>query len=343
MSVTIRDVAKLAGVSASTVSRVINKSAPISEETTGRIYRAMEELKYVPNDIARSFASGSARAIAIAVNASDTRSYANRFFNNTVFAIETAAHRRGYNFIITSANDGRGGVGSLEKLILSKKIDGLVLPVSLLRSSIVKIVEDMSFPFVVLGRVKHAGGRLSWVDIANEQAGANAVRYLLGKGYRRIGFLTCGDKELFTCDRLDGYRAELSRSGLSPDPVYRVSPAAAFDETKLYLKTLFTSAAVPDAVICCDDKMALAALRGARELGRRGGVWRLRRRFCDDGCRRISVFCALTIPRSRKWRSFRSPRWTSIRSSLGGSPPKHCSGRWKSPTSARAGRRSRQR
>ena len=167
MSVTIRDVAKLAGVSASTVSRVINKSAPISEETTGRIYRAMEELKYVPNDIARSFASGSARAIAIAVNASDTRSYANRFFNNTVFAIETAAHRRGYNFIITSANDGRGGVGSLEKLILSKKIDGLVLPVSLLRSSIVKIVEDMSFPFVVLGRVKHAGGRLSWVDIAN--------------------------------------------------------------------------------------------------------------------------------------------------------------------------------
>ena len=62
MSATIRDVAKLAGVSASTVSRVINKSAPISGETTERIYRAMEDLKYVPNDIARSFASGSARA-----------------------------------------------------------------------------------------------------------------------------------------------------------------------------------------------------------------------------------------------------------------------------------------
>ena len=78
----------------------------------------------VPNDIARSFASGSARAIAIAVNVSDTRSYANRFFNNTVFGIETAAHRKGYNFIITSANDERGGMGSLEKLILSKEIDG---------------------------------------------------------------------------------------------------------------------------------------------------------------------------------------------------------------------------
>lgn len=130
-----------------------------------------------------------------------------------------------------------------------------------------KLVEEMSFPFVVLGRVKNAGSRLSWVDISNEQAGAASVRYLLGKGYRRIGFLTRGDKELFTRDRLDGYRAELARAGLTPDPVYRVSPAAAFDETKLYLKTLFTSAAAPDAVICCDDKMALAALRGARELG----------------------------------------------------------------------------
>ena len=59
MSVTIRDVAKRAGVSPSTVSRVLNKSAPISEETAERIYRAMEELKYVPNDIARSFAQGT--------------------------------------------------------------------------------------------------------------------------------------------------------------------------------------------------------------------------------------------------------------------------------------------
>ena len=104
MSITIRDVAKLAGVSPSTVSRVLNKTAPISEETAGRIYRAMEELRYVPNDIARSFASGSARAIALAINVSDARAYANSFFNSTVYGIETAAHQNGYNLIITGAN-----------------------------------------------------------------------------------------------------------------------------------------------------------------------------------------------------------------------------------------------
>ncbi len=266
MSVTIRDVAKRAGVSPSTVSRVLNKSAPISEETAERIYRAMEELKYVPNDIARSFASGSARAIAIAINVSDTRSYANRFFNSTVFGIETAAHKNGYNFIITSENE-RGGIGSLEKLILSKKIDGLVLPVSMVQPSIVKLVEDLGFPFVVLGRVKNAGAKLSWVDIANSQAGANAVRYLLDKGYRCVGFLTRGDKELFSRDRLDGYRAELKRAGLTPDPAYVVPSAASLEETKQYVETLLTSTAALDAVICCDDKMALAALRGAAALG----------------------------------------------------------------------------
>lgn len=267
MASTIRDVARLAGVSPSTVSRVLNKSAPISEATAERIYRAMEELKYVPNDIARSFASGSARAIAIAINVSDTRSYANRFFNDTVFGIETAAHRNGYNFIITSSNDDRGGIGSLERLILSKKIDGLVLPVSMVQPSILKLVEDLGFPFVVLGRMKNAGGKISWVDIANAQAGANAVRYLLDKGYRKIGFLSRGDRELFVRDRLDGYRAELRRAGLAPDPAYLVPPTASPEEAKRCIQTLLSGGAAPDAVICCDDRMALSALRGARELG----------------------------------------------------------------------------
>ena len=306
MSVTIRDVAKRAGVSPSTVSRVLNKSAPISEETAERIYRAMEELKYVPNDIARSFASGSARAIAIAINVSDTRSYANRFFNSTVFGIETAAHKNGYNFIITSENE-RGGIGSLEKLILSKKIDGLVLPVSMVQPSIVKLVEDLGFPFVVLGRVKNAGAKLSWVDIANSQAGANAVRYLLDKGYRCVGFLTRGDKELFSRDRLDGYRAELKRAGLTPDPAYVVPSAASLEETKQYVETLLTSAA--------------------------------RRRWAS-AFRRSLAYSALTIPRSRRWRSFRSPPWMWTRSSLARSRRRRCSGRSKSPISARAGRRS---
>ncbi len=267
MSITIRDVAKLAGVAPSTVSRVINKTAPISEETANKIYKAMEELRYVPNDIARSFASGSSKAIAIAINVSDARAYSNSFFNNTVFGIETAAHKNGYNLIITGASSERGGISSLEKLILSKKIDGLVLPVSMLQPSAVKLVENIGFPCVVLGRTKDPWDKISWVDINNAQAGSNAVHYLLGKGYRRIAFLSRGDRELFTRDRLEGYRAELSKAGITPSPAYLIGVSASFEEAKQCVSALLRTESRPDAVICGDDRMALAALRAAKELG----------------------------------------------------------------------------
>ena len=93
MAATIKDVARLAGVSPSTVSRVLNQKGVISEETKQKIASAMEQLKYVPNDIARSFANGSAHAISLVIDISDGTAYANNFFNNTVFGIETAAHR----------------------------------------------------------------------------------------------------------------------------------------------------------------------------------------------------------------------------------------------------------
>lgn len=269
MSSTIRDVARLAGVSPSTVSRALNKTAPISEETTNRIYRVMEELKYVPNDIARSFASGTARAIAIAINVSDARSYANSFFNSTVFGIETAAHKNGYNLIITGANSARGGADGLERLIMSKKIDGLILPVSMLNPSIVRLVESVNFPFVLLGRSTKMCGKVSWVDIANAQAGANAVRHLLKRGYRRIAFVSHGDKELFSRDRYEGYCTELNAAGIKPRAAYVIHPASSLEEAKCCMRTILTSSGSPDAVICGDDRMSLAALRVSRELGLR--------------------------------------------------------------------------
>lgn len=198
----------------------------------------MEELKYVPNDIARSFAGGTSKAIAIAINVADARSFANSFFNNTVFGIETAAHKNGYNLIITVANYGQSGAESLEKLIMSKKIDGLILPVSMMNASIVKLVEESNFHFVLLSRDAKVSDKISWVDIANSQAGANAVRYLLKKGYRKLAFISSGDKELFSRDRLEGYRAELNRAGFKPDPAYVISSSSSLEEAKLCIRAL---------------------------------------------------------------------------------------------------------
>ena len=269
MSVTIKDVARAAGVSPSTVSRVLNKTAPISESTRNRIYHAMEELKYVPNDIARSFACGSARAIAIAINVADVQAFSNSFFNNTVFGIEPAAHKNGYNLIVTGANNEHGGIDSLQKLIMSKKIDGLILPVSVLQPSIVQLIHTTNFPCVILGRLRADHSDISWVDIANSQAGANAVRHLLDRGYQKIAFLSGGEKELFNQDRLEGFRGALRSAGIEPNQDYIIHTVPTLLNGKQCIENLLKRQDAPDAVICGDDKLALAALRTARKMGRR--------------------------------------------------------------------------
>lgn len=193
MAATIKDVARLAGVSPSTVSRVLNQKGVISDETKQKIASAMEQLKYVPNDIARSFANGSAHAISLVIDISDGTAYANNFFNNTVFGIETAAHQNDYNLIITNGAAAFGGISSVERLIAGKKVDGVVLPISLVTDELLRRIEDLSVPCVILGRSEEVGAEANWVDINNVQAGRRAVRLLLERGYKKIAFLSDGD------------------------------------------------------------------------------------------------------------------------------------------------------
>lgn len=265
MSATIKDVAKAAGVSPSTVSRVLNNNAPISEATRERIFAAMEELKYVPNDIARSFASGSAKAIAIAINVADAQAYSNSFFNNTVFGIETAAHRNGYNLIVTGANDERGGTHSIEKLVMSKKIDGLVLPVSMLQPSMLKFIADNAFPCVILGRLGDNCSNISWVDIANAQAGAASVEHLLCAGYRKPAFVSAGEEELFNRDRLEGYTSALRAAGTGDSEMCIIHALPGLEDAKRCMEELLTRPDAPDCVICGSDVLAVAALRTAEK------------------------------------------------------------------------------
>ena len=210
MAATIKDVARLAGVSPSTVSRVLNQKGVISDETKQKIASAMEQLKYVPNDIARSFANGSAHAISLVIDISDGTAYANNFFNNTVFGIETAAHQNDYNLIITNGAAAFGGISSVERLIAGKKVDGVVLPISLVTGELLRRIEDLSVPCVILGRSEEVGAEANWVDINNVQAGRRAVRLLLERGYKKIAFLSDGDGEVFNQDRIAGYRRELA-------------------------------------------------------------------------------------------------------------------------------------
>lgn len=267
MGATIRDVARLAGVSHSTVSRVLNDKGVISEETKQRIYAAMEELKYVPNDFARSFASGSPHTIALVIDVDNASDYANNFFNNTVFGIETAAHRSGYNLMVANGSEDFGGTDGIERLVAGKRIDGIVFPESIVNPGFLQKLEELQFPNVILGRPKDIDMESDWVDINNTQAGALAVKHLLGNGYRRIAFVSDGYDKLFNQDRIEGYCRELTAEGIAVDQSLIIHGEADHESGCACARELLTPESRPDAIICSNDRMALGVLRTAKAMG----------------------------------------------------------------------------
>lgn len=266
-NVTIKDVARKAGVAASTVSRVINNKSLISEETREKIMEAMRELNYFPNSLARNFANGNACAIGLAIDANDNTTFSNVFFNKSVFGIETVAQNNGYNILITNGGEEKNGVTSVEKLILERKIDGLILPSVMAKKKLIKKLFELDFPFVILGEPENFKLESSWVDINNTQGGELAVNHLIQKGYKRIAFFSGNPKAIFSQNRLKGYRQALASAGLSVDEKYIVyceeTPAAGYN----LLKEIFKMPQPPDAVICSDNIMAFGVLRAAGEMG----------------------------------------------------------------------------
>lgn len=269
MAATIRDVARLAGVSPSTVSRVLNQKGTISEETKERIACAMQELKYVPNDIARSFASGSTHAIALVIDLGDVGAYSNAFFNNSVFGIETAAHRNDYNLIITNGASNVDGGSSVERLVAGKKVDGVILPISIVTDALLGRMGELEIPCVILGHLEEFGTEASWIDINNIQAGRKAARLLLQRGYQRIAFLSDSGDNVFNQERIAGYCRELDANQLPVVDRYIWHGQPTVESGMECVLSLMNAEDPPDSIICSNDRLALGALRAARQRGLR--------------------------------------------------------------------------
>ncbi|QNK39127.1 LacI family DNA-binding transcriptional regulator [Caproicibacter fermentans] len=267
MSATIRDVAKAAGVSSSTVSRIINNKGVISEETRDRVLKVMKKLDYVPNDTARSFANGSTSAIALVIDVIEARSFSNNFFNNSVFGIETIAHENNFNLIITNGHMQKGNTTSADKLVFGKKVDGIILPNSLISHTFIGKLNKIRFPYVVLGDPRMLDADNSWVDINNVQGGTLAVHHLVENGYKNIAFLSSGSKEIFNQDRITGYSRALNELGL-PVLKERIRHCNSDVGSGLdVMSRMFQAEHPPDAAICSDYYLAVGALRAARQNG----------------------------------------------------------------------------
>ncbi len=268
MGVNIKDVAYRAGVSPSTVSRVIADHPRISSETKERVLAVMKELDYHPNAIARSLVKKSSETLGILIP-NNIEEFFNPFFPEVLRGITQVAQAEGYDLFLSTSLNHLNDKERTEKIIRSKRIDGLIILTSKENDPLFEVLERLRFPSVLIGRPPVTQESLLWVNNDNVKASFEATQHLAELGHKRIGFIGGSHDFIVTQDRLKGYHQALDAVGIPFDP--RLIIAAEFIEEGGYLGMLRLLALSdrPSAIVASDDVLAFGAMRAAGEMGYR--------------------------------------------------------------------------
>lgn len=266
MPVTIKDVAKIANVSPSTVSRVIANNPKISDATKQIVYKAMEELDYKPNIIARSLANRKTYTLGLILPTKNEEIFENPFFIQAMRGLSTYAQKKDYYIMYSYCMSVEDELKAAETFIHSKWVDGIILMASRIDDPCVQFLRKKEHPFVVIGRPDDYKDESLWVDNDNVGAMYNVVKQLIEQGHKKIGFI--GGEQQFTVyrHRLRGYKQALEDFGIMYDEALVVLDEPT--EQKAYEGTIeMLSHTIPDAIIGTDDTLAFGAYKALNEKG----------------------------------------------------------------------------
>ena len=255
------DVARRAGVSQPTVSRVFTPGARVSAQLSEKVRTAARELGYRPNTLARSLITGKSRTIGLVV-----AYLSNPFYPEALEKLSVALRERGYHIlVIFAANQAEEADTIIEELI-DHQVDGIILASVSTSNQLTARLADLKIPFVLFNRGQE-GDDVAAVTAANFEGGRAAAHFLADGGHTRIAHISGWQKSLNGRDRQAGFIAGLAERGLEPiaciDSRYRREMA--IDATR----QLFAAPAPPDAIFVGNDHMAFAVIETIRnELGR---------------------------------------------------------------------------
>ena len=264
----LEDIARKAGVSRSTVSRVVNDDHRVSAESRRRVQEVIREYGYHPNAAARSLASRRTRIFGLLIPRAVGSIFGDPFFPRLIEGAVGACNEADYNLMMLMDTTGeqRGVERLYRRVIRGKHLDGIVIASSVVDDPIVERLREDGFPFVLVGRhPRHP--ELSYVDVNNREAAHEAVTHLLQHGRRRIATI-CGPSNVIPAiDRYGGYVSALLEAGLMPDP--DLTRHADFTGAGGYRAMRSLLPHHPDAVFCANDPMAFGAIRALHEAGLR--------------------------------------------------------------------------
>jgi DNA-binding LacI/PurR family transcriptional regulator len=264
MKYTIKDIANLAGVSKSTVSRIISESGYSSQEAQKKVHEAIEELKYKPNGLARAMVSRRTNTIGVIFLVESQPVISHPFFGKILDGILLAADNHHYSAYVTTEKEM--SLRSTEEMIV-KRVDGLIL-VSRLREEMIDYIEDFKVPYVM---VNGALEKDHVIQIVNDdwKGGQLAADHLYDMGHRRIGIIAGPQSHRSHFLRYSGFCQRVSERGGRIDPGnVCYSPTSNFNEGKTAFYQMWErSHTKPTAIFATNDMLALGAMRGMYESG----------------------------------------------------------------------------
>lgn len=214
MAVTIKDIARLANVSITTVSKIMNgKDADISEKTRNRVNRIIQENRYSPNSLARSLITNKTNTIGLVLP-----DISNAFFSDISRGVQNCAWERKYSVIFCDTNDSIEQEAEYIRVLRHKRVEGIVFLSTQFSNhdEVIKVAKS-GLPVVILDR-RINDGNVDIVSLDQEQGGYLATKHLLDQGHVRIGMMTGRLGNASTISRLNGYKRALTEAGIEYNP-----------------------------------------------------------------------------------------------------------------------------
>lgn len=257
---TIKDVAKLAGVSQSTVSRAISGNIPVDKETIEKVMKAVKILNYEPNVLAKGLKDGKTSTIALIIP-----NIGNPLFPPFAKGVEEVARNNGYTVILCNTDDNL----DIEKKYLDKMkkrlVDGFIFATAVDGSKHILDMRDEGIPVVLL--IRHMGDKVDAVILDNFMGAYDAVTYLAKREHKRIAIINGRLELTLYKERFNGYRKALEDANLSIDSSLilddTVGAGNGYDVTVKLLK----DGIIPDAIFATTDLRALGAIRAIKDFG----------------------------------------------------------------------------
>ena len=267
MAVTIKDVAALAGVSPSTVSRTCKDNPSISWETKEKVRRAMAQLGYEPNFQASNLATQNSRAIGIILPPSEREAFENPFYLEAIRGISQFCNKRQYSNTVITGRDDQEILQVIRTMTRSGQVDGFILLYSRQKDPIVDYLYSEGLLYVLIGKAYQFANQTIYIDNDNLLAGREAAEYLYGLGHRRIAYIGSDIRLMFSADRRSGCQLALLEKGLSLRPEYFAEVHSLSEAGEAPIRQLLQLAERPTAVIVSDDILAVALERVCMEMG----------------------------------------------------------------------------